>query len=417
MTDGNDRVLVVDDSLTVRMVISLRLEAVGAQVLVAASGEEALEIIETTAPDLILLDINMQGLDGYEVCNRIQANPARRDIPVIFLTAHDDIENTLKGYQCGAVDYISKLSKMADLEARVNVHLRIRRLQSENKFKTIALEQKNIELEKSLKALKDLQAQLVHNEKMVSLGTLSAGIAHEINNPLGYISSNISSLNIYIQQLMSLIGLYEKAESAIANQELLAEIVALKNKIDLSYLKVDLVDIVTETADGALRVKNIVQALKDFNHADQGEKIWSDLHHGIKNTLLMIQNEIQDRIAVVTDLGEIPLVSIVPSQINQVILNVILNGIQSIEQQGKLTIRTGLEEGRVWLDIEDSGCGIADADQERIFEPFYTTKPVGQGAGLGLSHAYGIVQDHGGSIEVRSDPGVGSQFKIWLPVT
>ena len=271
------------------------------------------------------------------------------------------------------------------------------------------LEKEQFELTQLLKKVEDAQQQLLQSEKMAAIGQLAAGVAHEINNPIGFVNSNLGTLKSYIENLMSVVEAYEKGEAtAIADA---------KGRADLEFLREDLPSLVNESQEGLSRVTKIVQNLKDFSHVDQAELQEADLNAGIESTLNVVWNELKYKAEVVRELHEIPLVQCIPAQINQVFMNLLVNAAQAIEQRGKITVRSGSDRDFVWFEIEDNGKGMSDEVQRRIFEPFFTTKPVGKGTGLGLSISYDIiVKKHGGRLDVTSTPGVGSVFKIWLPL-
>lgn len=260
--------------------------------------------------------------------------------------------------------------------------------------------------------------QLVQSDKLASIGQLAAGVAHEINNPIGFVYSNISVLEDYLNDLFSMLRTYEQAESAIASTEKLAEIHALRERIDLAFLKEDIPALMLQSRDGITRVKKIVQDLKDFSHVDSTvDWQWVNLHDGIDSTLNVVNNEIKYKAEVVKAYGELPNVECLPSQLNQVFMNLLVNAAHAMgENRGVITIRSGVDGESVWLEFSDNGSGIPMELQTRIFDPFFTTKPVGKGTGLGLSLSYGIIQKHNGSITVHSLPGAGSTFRIVLPI-
>jgi signal transduction histidine kinase len=281
-----------------------------------------------------------------------------------------------------------------------------------------ALQREKEEQKALIKKLEQAHNQLLQSEKMASIGQLAAGVAHEINNPIGYVNSNLSSLGEYVEKMFRVADAYERAEPLLDGQPVLEEIRALKQETDWEYLRDDVRDLLRESGEGIVRVKSIVQDLKDFSHVDQAEWQWVDLHKGIDSTLNVVNNEIKYNAEVVKAYGDIPQVECLASQLNQVFMNMLVNASHAISggEFGRITIRTGVKDEMVWVEFADTGKGIAPENLTRIFDPFFTTKPVGKGTGLGLSLSYGIIEKHHGRIEVESEVGKGTMFRIWIPV-
>lgn len=276
----------------------------------------------------------------------------------------------------------------------------------------------NEELTRLNAKLSDAQDKLMQSEKMASIGQLAAGVAHEINNPIGFIFSNFGTLERYLGDLFQMLTAYEEAESALAGTPVAARLKALRDKIELDYLKEDIPSLMAESKDGITRVRNIVQNLKDFSRVDTSQKwVMADLHHGIDSTLNIVNNEIKYKAEVVKVYGELPDIECLPSELNQVFMNLLVNAAHAIQsERGTITISTGADDEKVWVEIQDTGEGIAKENLGRIFDPFFTTKAVGKGTGLGLSLSYGIVKKHLGSIDVFSEQGVGTRFRVTLPI-
>ena len=263
------------------------------------------------------------------------------------------------------------------------------------------------------------QDQLVQSEKLASIGQLAAGVAHEINNPVGYVFSNFGTLEKYLGDLFRMLGAYEEAEAEWAGLPSAPRLKALRDEIELEYLKDDVPQLMNESREGIKRVRKIVQDLKDFSHVDTKQDWeWCDLHKGIDSTLNIVNNEIKYKAEVVKQYGNLPDVQCLPSEMNQVFMNLLVNAAHAVDKtRGTITIRSGVApDDKVWVEIEDDGCGIPKENLSRIFDPFFTTKPVGKGTGLGLSLSYGIVQKHGGKLEVDSEPGRGTRFRMTIPV-
>ncbi|MGZ3159348.1 MAG: ATP-binding protein [Burkholderiaceae bacterium] len=227
-------------------------------------------------------------------------------------------------------------------------------------------------------------------------------------------NSNLGALQRYIDDFLKLLAAYERIEGSLAD-DVQQEIRRVKKEIDLAYLREDIGNLLSESLDGLQRVKQIVQDLKDFSHVDESERQWANLECGLESTLRVVWTELKYKVEVVKEYGNIPQIECFPSQLNQVFMNLMINAVHAIDDHGRITIRTGQENGTVWVEVEDTGKGIKPEYLGRIFEPFFTTKPVGKGTGLGLSLSYGIVQKHGGKIEVKSELGKGSVFKVVLP--
>ena len=270
-------------------------------------------------------------------------------------------------------------------------------------------------MQRQLDALHEL---LLQGDKMAALGQLAAGVAHEINNPVGYVCSNLETLQEYLERLMAMLHAYESAEATLHAPQTSDLLRSRRAALELDYLRHDLPRLMAESNDGIARVRRIVQDLKEFAHPDHGqERSWADLHKGIDSTLNIVANETKYRADVVREYGALPPVLCRPSQINQVVLNLVINAVHAIAApRGRITLRTGCDGEHAWISVSDTGAGIAPAHLERIFEPFFTTKPAGHGTGLGLSLARDIVHQHGGRIDVHSEQGSGSTFRVVLPV-
>ena len=266
--------------------------------------------------------------------------------------------------------------------------------------------------------LSDAQSKLIQSEKLASIGQLAAGVAHEINNPIGFIFSNFGTLEQYLEDLFQMLDAYEQAEASVSDSAALARIRSLKADLDIDYLKEDIPNLMRESRDGIQRVRKIVQDLKDFSRVDARQEWESvDLHAGIDSTLNIVNNEIKYKADVVKHYGALPEVQCLPSELNQVFMNLLVNAAHAITaERGTITISTGVDGPNVWVEVADTGAGIAQENLKRIFDPFFTTKPVGKGTGLGLSLSYGIVQKHSGRMEVHSELGVGTRFRVTLPI-
>ncbi|MCV4342031.1 ATP-binding protein [Pseudomonas capsici] len=274
------------------------------------------------------------------------------------------------------------------------------------------------ELQHQIDERKHLESQLVQSEKLASLGQLAAGVAHEINNPIGFISSNLGTLENYFVQVREMLLAYREVEQSLGQGPERDRLSELHERIELDYLIEDIPVLISESKEGIDRAGKIVKDLKAFSRVDSNEQWqWADLHLGIDSTLNIAANEIKYKADVLKEYGDLPQIECLPSQINQVVMNLLVNAAQAIgDERGQIVIRSGQEGENVWLEVADNGSGMEPQVMQRIFDPFFTTKPVGKGTGLGLSLSYGIVKKHGGSIGVTSQLGIGTTFKVVLPI-
>jgi signal transduction histidine kinase len=301
----------------------------------------------------------------------------------------------------------------------------IRKLNNELNFAMAQIQSKNEILEDTLSQLKENQAHLLQSEKMASIGQLAAGVAHEINNPTGYVSSNLKTLEDYTGDLLSMIEKYRKvaddlrSDGAIqgdAGGKGLSEITEAEEEMDVDYIREDLPVLIRESREGMDRIKKIVSDLKDFAHPENDEKKFADINACIDSTLNIVWNEIKYKATLGKHYGDIPPLLCYPRQLNQVFMNLLVNAAQAIPEQGRIDIRTEVLDDKARIVITDNGCGIPPESVTKIFDPFFTTKPVGKGTGLGLHLVYSIVSKHNGTINVESTVGKGTTFFVEIPI-
>ncbi len=272
------------------------------------------------------------------------------------------------------------------------------------------------ELEKAYSDLKATQAKVIQQEKMASIGQLAAGVAHEINNPMGFISSNLNTLGKYVDRLNEFIAAQSEIIDSMAGSDLPAALQNKRKSLKIDYILEDGTELIRESLEGAERVRTIVQNLKSFSRVDQAECKHVDINECITSTINIVWNEIKYKAKLNRDLGDLPLTKCFPQQLNQVFMNLLVNAAQAIEEQGEISVRTWHENGSIMASVSDTGCGMDPAVLNRIFEPFFTTKEVGKGTGLGLSITYDIVKNHNGDINVESEPGKGTTFTVRIPI-
>ncbi|HEY4583608.1 MAG TPA: ATP-binding protein [Lysobacter sp.] len=279
------------------------------------------------------------------------------------------------------------------------------------------LQQRHDELERTYKRLAGTQEQLLQSEKMASIGQLAAGVAHEINNPIGYVHSNIGTLREYMGALFGMLDAYSTALASPDPAAHRDELRAQREKLDIEFILGDLPPLLDESREGIERVTRIVQDLKEFSHVGRNETMRpSDLVKGLESTLNIVWNDLKYKVRLEKAYGEMPPVECLPSEINQVFMNLLINAGQAIAERGVITLACGHENHEAWMSVTDTGCGIPDEALGRIFDPFYTTKPIGRGTGLGLAICYRIVEKHHGRIEVQSSIGMGTTFRVVLPI-
>ncbi len=278
------------------------------------------------------------------------------------------------------------------------------------------LESKNKELEDAYEKLKATQTQILQQDKMASIGQLAAGVAHEINNPMGFISSNIGTLDKYVNRLVEFIDVQSGALESLKAVEKIEELNGVRKKLKLDYIVKDIKDLINESLDGADRVRIIVQNLKSFSRVDEAEKKYVDINECIESTITIVWNELKYKARLTKEYGELTPIKCYPQQLNQVFMNLLVNAAHAIEKHGNITIKTWQEDGFIFASVSDTGHGIPNDELNKIFEPFFTTKEVGKGTGLGLSITYDIVKKHDGDIFVESEVGAGTTFTVRLPV-
>jgi signal transduction histidine kinase len=427
------RVLFVDDDPLLRTQIKHLAGKFVSEIRIAEDGAEGLEIWRTWRPNVIVTDVMMPGMDGLVMSEAIRAEDP--DAQIIVITADRENDTLRRALLIGVERYIVKPLDMHLLADAIGKCVRDQQQLEELRLSrqvaklTEALQEQLLEKERAeaslqeekvehlvlIKRLEEAHNQLLQSEKMASIGQLAAGVAHEINNPVGYVNSNLGSLQQYVEHLLALLAVYGKHEADLASASR-AEIDALKRDIDLAFLRQDISDLLVESLGGLQRVKRIVQDLKDFSHVSDAEMQWANLEDGLESTLNVVWNELKYKAEVSKDYGSLPEVECIPSQINQVFMNLLVNAAQSIKEHGKIGLRTREVGDFACIEVSDTGSGIAPEIIKRIFDPFFTTKPVGAGTGLGLSVTHSIINTHHGRIEVASEVGQGTTFRVFLPI-
>jgi len=411
MDESERRVLVVDDEEQVRNLLSNYLGA-SYQCSKAASADEALQLLAAEPYALVIADVVMPGRNGIELLREITARYP--DVMVVMVSAIARTQRVLDAVRLGAYDYILKPCDLDVLSMTVERALERRALLRAARYYKVDLERRNEELRRSKAELESLQAQIIQNEKMASLGQLAAGVAHELNNPAGFLYGNMEMLGELVRGLERLLAFYETVP--LGGEEA-TRASAIKDEIDYEHTLADLRSIVGDCHDGAGRIRDVVQNLRTFSRLDEAEFKKVDIHEGIDSTLRLLTHFYGDgRVTLLRDYGELSPVDCYAGQLNQVWLNLLVNAAYAVRDGGEVHITTRGEAERVRIRVSDTGRGIAPENLSRIFDPFFTTKPVGEGTGLGLSVTYSIVERHGGEITVESEVGKGTTFTVTLPV-
>ena len=423
-------ILVVDDTPANLEVIIETLSSAQYNVSAVTSGKRALKQLQRNSPSLILLDIQMPEMDGFETCRQIKENPDTANIPIIFITALSDTESIVKGFSLGAVDYLTKPFREAELLARVQTHLKLHILTEQLEEQ---VNHRTAELNTALEQVQQSKLQLVQQEKMSALGSLVAGVAHEINNPVGFLNGSISNSKEYLQDFFGYLELYQQQYPLVtpALQEKAEE-------IDLDYLLDDFPKMLNSMQHACDRISKISTNLRTFVRTNDSQKVSANLNDGIDSTLLLLKYRLKktnhrSAIHVVKHYSTLPPINCFPDQLNQVFMNILANAIDAFDEEAQqifgetldaesqtITIKTDYlsNSNRIQVKIQDNGKGMLPEIKSKIFEHLFTTKGTGKGTGLGLAIAHQIIAEtHGGSIQVTSEVDQGTEFCIHLPLT
>ena len=430
-----ESILIVDDEQSIRRLLRRMLEEQGYRCTTAVDVAEARRLMEDEPFDLVLSDIRMPGESGIDFAeDLIQRFP---DTAVIMASVIEETDLAERMLSMGIYDFIAKPIDRYRVLVSVSNALQRRRLEVANRRyreqletlvaqRTAALAEANDKLEETIRVLKETQAQMIHAEKMASIGQLAAGIAHEINNPTGFVTSNLNTLGDYFSDLHGVLADARalaqaslRTGPAASPQEprhAAARIEARADEIDIDYILSDIPGLIGESLDGLAQIGRIVSDLKSFAHPGEKKRVWTDINGCIASALNIAHNEIKYKATVTQDLAELPQVMGNPQELNQVFLNLLVNAAHAIESSGRIHVTTRMNDGHVEVRVCDTGCGIPEDCRHRIFEPFFTTKEVGKGTGLGLHLVYRIVESHGGRIAVESEVGAGTTFLVSLPM-
>lgn len=382
---------------------------------------KALDFIENHDVQIVISDLIMPKLKGTDILRKIKNDEKLKSIKVLILTSITEEDILSECFELGAFDYITKPFSNCEFIARIKNVMKEIELMNKLAVKLSEVEKNHKKILESNKKLKITQAQLVQREQMAGIGQLAAGVAHELNNPLGFVVSNFTILKDYTNVLLELLTKYEKT-SDFLDDEVINAINAYKKEKDFEFIIEDIYELLSDTKSGLDRAKEIVKSLRSFSRIDTLKEYSEyDVNEGIRETLIIAKNEYKYIAKINLNLVDIPTIMAFSGEINQVILNVIMNAVHAIkdtnQDNGEIGIQTSHIDGKVIIEISDNGTGIEEETIKKIFNPFFTTKEVGEGTGLGLSICYDIVVNkHEGEMNVESSLGEGTKFIIELPI-
>ena len=409
------KILIVDDELVSRKKLEKIMESLG-ECESVENGEGALKIAMTeNPPDLILLDIMMPGMGGYEVCKRLKAAPETKDIPVIFLSAMDDKADIIQGLEMGAVDYITKPFHKAEVKARALTHLSLKKMREGLYAQNIILERQVKEIQEKTDQLRQKDLQLIEMDRIAGIGTLAAGIAHEINNPLGFVKSSIGSLKKGMDKMVGALGYWDDKP---VSEPLLKDYNDYLAQINFEHLTGSLDTKFDRIQRGIERIMKIVNSLRSFSRLDMEAIGKIDINQSIEDAVEILSSQDAKDVELIKELQEVPLMKCSPNEINQCLLHVLKNALDAVDHKGIIKMMTSYneDENQTIVRIVDNGKGMSPEVLRQALNPFFTTKPVGSGTGTGLSLTERIIKRHGGMINVSSKEGEGTTVTMTLPV-
>ncbi|MDY6903253.1 MAG: response regulator [Thermodesulfobacteriota bacterium] len=398
--------LIAEDDSIAASVLEAFLAELGHEAVTTSDGQTAFETLQREKIQILITDYAMPNMSGIELTKAIRDADFPYYVYIVFLTGRDDKADTVTSLAAGADDYLVKPFDAEELQVRIRNGIRILKLEQEQR---------------------QYHIQMMQSEKMVAIGQLAAGVAHEVNNPVGFVNSNLSTLTEYVQDIArvvekgrSFVNTVASGDTDLHSEEIITrarELQQMDDDLDMDFVLNDIGALLAESREGLDRIKKIVIDLKDFAHPGDEQMVEADINAGLDSTLNVVWNELKYKVSLKKDYGQLPFVKCFPQQLNQVFMNILVNAAHAIEDKGEVTITTQAENNMVVVRISDTGCGIAPENISKIFDPFFTTKEVGKGTGLGMNVAYNIIQNHGGTIDVKSEVGKGTTFEIRVPVS
>ncbi len=388
------KILVIDDSIIEHKVLGSCLRGENYVCHYAKSGPEGIELVGQVQPDIIILDIMMPGMSGYDVCDVLKSDSNYSGIPIIFISASEETCDKVKALELGGVDFITKPFDKTEIKARVNTHLRIKSL--ENQMRE---HMDNLEL-----MVEDRTKQLIAQDRMAQIGVLSAGVAHEINNPTAFIRGNIQTFSRFWEDLEPVLKTYQQHQEGESHM--------------IPFILDEIPKIIDGIEEGTSRIHKIVNGLKSFVHGGESQKAITSVDEMVQSSLDLCHNILKNNVKVdLTINNDLYSVDVDHQKIEQVLINIITNAAHAMEKKknARLILDCHNHCDEINIVIKDNGCGIPEEMMHKIWDPFYTTKPVGKGTGLGMSISRGIIEEHGGRIDLTSEINKGTTFIIRLP--
>ncbi len=422
----NNKILVIEDDKPMVHVVHTVLKEQGFNVLLAANGKEGLDLLTKEQPVVVLLDLYMPVMDGVTFLENIKVE-CSDPYSVIVLTGRSDDENIKKCFNLGVSYFLIKPCNVHVLLGMIKSSIKLKEAQLELKEYSVNLEimvddrtkeliDEKEKLKKAYDELKQSQDIILQQEKLAGLGQLAAGVAHEINNPTGFISSNLYTFSKYIERIIGFIDEQKSVIDSFNVDNVIEKINKKRKDLKIDYIVKDVKELIGESLEGTHRIKQIVQDLKIFVRKDDGEQEDTNINSCIESSLNIVWNELKYKSTVKKEIGDLPLIKCYPQQLKQVFMNILVNASQAIEERGEIKIKTWQEKESVFIAISDTGCGIPKKNLGKLFDPFFTTKAAGIGTGLGMGISYDIIKKHNGDIFVESEVGKGSTFTVTVPV-
>lgn len=415
----NNNILIIEDDITTVELIRRILRDEEYKIFSASDGKEGLDLFKKEKPILVILDIEMPVMNGIEFLEHLKPEPSD-SYNIIVITGHDETEYIKKTFELGVSSFLCKPLNVDIIKGTIKNSINLKKAELEvvkysNNLESMVNERTK-ELKKAYKDLEASHAMVLQQEKLASLGQLAAGVAHEINNPTGFMISNLNTLNKYIEKIIKFNDVQKSAIESSNMEDIIETVEKKRKELKIDYVLKDIKPLISESLNGGDRIKKIVQDLKIFARQDDEKGDYADINKCIESSLNMVWNELKYKCEVKKELNSIGMTYCYPQQLNQVFMNILINASQAIEDHGEIIIKTWQEGDSIFISISDTGSGIAKENIDKVFDPFFTTKEAGKGTGIGMNISYNIIKKHNGDITIMSELGKGTTFTINIPV-